>query len=1260
MSDEISKSVREIFADALDLPDPARRDRYLDQACGGDAQLRWMVESLLKAHQEAGAFMQSDGALRAEDLIREGPGTLIGRYKLLQQIGEGGFGLVFMAEQREPVQRMVALKIIKAGMDTREVIARFEAERQALAMMDHPNIARVLDAGATESGRPYFVMELVRGIPITDYSDRHHLPTEERLHLFIQVCQAVEHAHQKGVIHRDLKPANILITTIDGRPVPKVIDFGIVKAIGQRLTTKTLFTRFEEFIGTPAYMSPEQAEFSGVDVDTRSDIYALGVLLYELLTGRTPFDQETLRRAGLDEMRRIIRETEPARPSAFLRGLGDTLREIADRRHADPNTLARQLEGDLDWIVMKCLEKDRARRYATASTLALDVQRHLNHEPVAAGPPTKRYRARKFVRRHRMGVALAASVSLALMLGFVLAALGFVRASRERDRALAAEKEADEGRREAIHQRQRAEAGLRRLELQGAQHLFARGQSARALSVLASLLRQNPNDPVAAEWLMNELMHRNYALPAIPPLLQLDLVTSARFSPDGRRILTAARDNTACVWDAATSQPVTAPLRHDPTRIKPGEFMAGVHPLVAAFSPDGRRVATGSIDGAARIWDAAAGVPLTAPMLHSNWISWVVFSPDGSRVATACKDGVARLWDSLTGKPLGVELQHDAWINSVEFSPDGLLVVTASDARAACIWETATGKPAGPPLRHQREVNHAVFSPDGRKVATASVDGRAQVWDARTGQALGQPLAHASSVLRVAFSPDGSILATASWDKTARLWNVQTAEPVGQPFQHDDVVRDVRFSPDGHRVATASRDKTARVWDVHTREPITEPIRHHDAVWTAEFSPDGKRLLTASADRTAQVWDVRPSRALVHVLPHTMRIISVDWSADGRRVLAVSPGEAHVWDAETGQPTEGPAMASLRGIRCARFSPDGNSLVLAMGDGTAQVLDGRGQQSLSPHLAHQGAVLDAAFSPDGRLIVTASDDRSARVWDCASGQPRGESLRHNDSVRTARFSPDGQTVVTASADHTARLWNAATSEPRSPALKHDDVVVSAQFSPTGEQIVTASWDHSARVWDAGSGTIHGSPLRHTAPVLSAQFSPDGKWVVTASADETARIWDWRSGQPVGKPLAHEGRVNWAAFCPDSRRVLTASVDGNAGLWDAHTGFRLATGLRHRTLVEHAQFSPDGHRIATAPFDYQVRIWEIADARLPAPTWLAELAETVAGEWLDSHGVPADVPAVQYFELKSRLQSLPADDTYASWARRFITDRVARP
>jgi non-specific serine/threonine protein kinase/serine/threonine-protein kinase len=349
--------------------------------------------------------------------VFESPGAVIGPYKLLEQIGEGGMGVVYMAEQTRPMRREVALKIIKPGMDTRQVIARFEAERQALALMDHPNIARVLDAGATESGRPYFVMELVRGTPITDYCDREQLSITERLDLFVLVCRAVQHAHQKGIIHRDLKPSNILVTVIDGVAVPKVIDFGVAKATSPSLTERTLLTRFHQFVGTPLYMSPEQADLSGMDVDTRSDIYSLGVLLYELLTGTTPFDSETLERAAFDEMRRIIREQEPQKPSLRLSSLGETLTTVSGCRGSDPRRLNRTVRGELDWIAMKALEKDRRRRYETATDFAADVMRYLTGHPVEACPPSASYRLEKYARRNQVALTTVTLVGLALIAG---------------------------------------------------------------------------------------------------------------------------------------------------------------------------------------------------------------------------------------------------------------------------------------------------------------------------------------------------------------------------------------------------------------------------------------------------------------------------------------------------------------------------------------------------------------------------------------------------------------------------------------------------------------------------------------------------------------------------------------------------------------------------------------------------------------------------------------------------------------------------
>ncbi len=403
------------------------RRAFLDQACLGDASLRLRVETMLAAH-EAPDELPPKTAPAVEATIKlnldppdEAVGQTLGRYKLLERVGEGGYGVVYVAEQTVPVRRRVALKVIKLGMDTKAVVARFEAERQALAMMDHPNIAKVLDAGTTELGRPYFVMELVRGIRITEYCDQAQLTTRDRIDLFIKVCQAIQHAHQKGIIHRDLKPSNILVTLHDGVPVPKVIDFGIAKATEGRLTDNTVYTQLHQFIGTPAYMSPEQAEMSGLDIDTRSDIYSLGVMLYELLVGSTPFDAKELAAAGIDAMRKTIREKEPVRPSTKLCTLqGDELTTAAKRRSVETSKLAHQLRGDLDWIVMKCLEKDRSRRYETANGLALDLRRHLNNEPVLARPPSAAYKLQKAFRRNKLVFTAAAAVACALLLGIIV------------------------------------------------------------------------------------------------------------------------------------------------------------------------------------------------------------------------------------------------------------------------------------------------------------------------------------------------------------------------------------------------------------------------------------------------------------------------------------------------------------------------------------------------------------------------------------------------------------------------------------------------------------------------------------------------------------------------------------------------------------------------------------------------------------------------------------------------------------------------
>ena len=426
--------IKSIFGRVVAIGSAEQRAEYLQQACAGDPELRAEIESLLQAEQEAGSFLRErkpSPAVTVDEPPTERPGTVIGPCKLLEQIGEGGFGVVFIAEQHAPIRRKVALKVLKPGMDTRQVIARFEAERQALAIMDHPNIARVFDDGATPAGRPYFVMEFVKGVPITQFCDEQTLSPRQRLELFIPVCRAIQHAHQKGVIHRDLKPSNILVSRHDTTPVVKVIDFGVAKALGQELTDKTLFTGVAQIIGTPLYMSPEQAGMSDLDVDTRSDIYSLGVLLYELLTGSTPLAKEKFKKAAYDEIRRIIRDEEPPKPSTRLSESKDALPLISAQRQTEPAKLTKLVRGELDWIVMKCLEKDRNRRYETASGVAKDIEHYLADEPVLACPPSAGYRLKKFARRNRGRLTAAAVLSAALLVAVGAAAWSIGWVSRE-------------------------------------------------------------------------------------------------------------------------------------------------------------------------------------------------------------------------------------------------------------------------------------------------------------------------------------------------------------------------------------------------------------------------------------------------------------------------------------------------------------------------------------------------------------------------------------------------------------------------------------------------------------------------------------------------------------------------------------------------------------------------------------------------------------------------------------------------------------
>ena len=689
MMDPRWNRAKQVFHEALEKTGP-QRTSFVAAACGGDAELRAQVDALLRAHDEAGGFLASPtrpgdeaASTAAAGLAAAAPpealGTHVGPYKLLQVIGEGGFGVVYMAEQEQPIRRRVAVKIIKLGMDTKEVIARFETERQALAMMDHPNIAKVLDAGTTDSGRPYFVMELVRGVPLTNYCDANRVSTRERLELFIQVCRAIQHAHEKGVIHRDIKPSNVMVTLHDAAPIPKIIDFGVAKATNHRLTEKTLFTAYGACIGTPTYMSPEQAEMSGLDVDKRSDVYSLGVLLYELLTGTTPFDPEALRSAAFVELLRIIREVDPPTPSARLSTLGEQLIEIARNRHADPSLLTKILRGDLDWIVMKAIDKDRRRRYDSASDLVADVSRYLKDEPVTARRPSSVYRLGKFAKRQRGPLLAAACVAVALVLG------GLVALTRSAPGAVAAATTA------------------------GVYELPKASSSNDVLSL-------SPDGTKAAVMTYDKgqnLAVFDFATQQTTPITDFDWspgsswVYGAVWSPDARRIaytqcpITLPSDRSGCELRAATlTREASVIAGHQPGVVMmwPAGWLPDNSAIVVTAQGAGRTGTIGLVP--------TSGGPFVPLRSYSGWSGRTPLrpsvSPDGQWIAFVEGSPGDIHVVSRDGRTAHQITDHPANDHKPVWSPDGRQLAFLSDrGGSGALWFVAlrNGQPTGEPVR---------------------------------------------------------------------------------------------------------------------------------------------------------------------------------------------------------------------------------------------------------------------------------------------------------------------------------------------------------------------------------------------------------------------------------------------------------------------------------------------------------------------------------------------------------------------------------
>ena len=1119
-----------ILNTALELAAPERA-AYLDGACAGDAALRLQVEALLKAHEQAEGFLEAHpiemkGSEGLHIPLTEKPGDRLGRYKLLQQIGEGGCGVVYMAEQEEPVRRRVALKVIKLGMDTKQVIARFEAERQALALMDHANIAKVFDAGATETGRPYFVMELVRGIKITEFCDENKVSTEERLKLFIQVCQAIQHAHQKGIIHRDIKPSNILITVNDGVPVPKVIDFGIAKATQGRLTERTLFTPFEQFIGTPAYMSPEQAVMTSLDVDTRGDIYSLGVLLYELLTGRTPFDQKELLAAGLDEMRRTIREKEPPKPSTRLSTLvAADLTTTARCRQTEPPKLVHSVRGDLDWIVMKALEKDRARRYETANGLAADVQHHLNNEPVNARSPSNLYRLQKLVQRNRLTFAATAAVVVALVLALVVLGISNARITREKsqkERALEAKGTALQA---AQASEQRARDGLfTALKNQAQARRYSRqmGQRFDSLSAL-----------VEADGIRHD------------PMLRDDAIAALAMS-DVRRgsVLEAGESNTiAMAWTprfdrcASLDQEGVIRARDVTTRrelrrlqISPTSAI-GSRINQLSFSPDGSLLAYFRAETAPQVWRLSDGHALLHDPPQS--CSTLDFSPDSRQFILADADWVLS-FDSVMGRERR-RWQADGKVRMLAFSPDGRhIAASVPNQQAVSVFDASTGEkqtdlPVGP------SSGVLCWHPDGNRLAVVGTDADIEMWNVAYGRKVATLRGHIPEVTTLSFHRDGGLLVSGGWDGTVRLWEPASGREVMQiPF-----VGRLQFSADGRWLGVIQQGRTqllevAPTGEYHTLVGSlgTENRGYYDCTVSSTHP-----LLAVAMEDGVRLWDLNSWAELAFL--ETGLTLSAVFAPDGCSLFTSGTSGLRRWPIEPAGKNDaelnfGPPRKIALALEPRRIAAgrDGKLLGVlneAPGRAGAMLVDLERDMLRGQFQSHAG-VSYIALSPDTRWLATGGwhSDR-VRLWDAQNGK-LAQELIMGASTRVA-FTPDSRRLVTATGGEFA-FRDLESLEPveqwsREIGLYPGDVA----FSPDGKLMAMEMSPAVLHLKEVATGRTVArleDPFGDRSVELT--FSSDGtKLIVLASYAGAIHVWDLRVLRSRLKPMGLDW--DWPEFPP---------------------------------------------------------------------------------------------------------------------------------
>ncbi len=1009
-------------------------------------------------------------------------------YRITAPLGEGAMGTVWRAEHLSTHQE-VAIKLMSAAVfGSEKARLRFEREVELAARLKHPNIARVYDSGI-HRGVYFYAMELVEGVRLDDYVRCNKLARRDVMRLMRTVSEAVQHAHRHGVIHRDLKPANILVT---GDGTPFVLDFGLarVSAEGQDAHVSA-HTREGDLAGTIPYMSPEQAA-GKIDLNTRTDVYALGVILYELLLNRLPRDMSG--------------------------GTWSVLRRLPEQEVIRPTAVDRRLDGELESLLLKALALCQAERYESAGDLADDIDNYLEGEPLSAKRPTTWYFLRKKVKKYRGRVAVAAAFILTLI---GMAVFSYVRVTRERNRAVAAEKEAtkqrtiaererdsaEEQRRKAVaaknaeaRQRKRAEKETYRYAIAEADRLSRRHTFAEARTVLET------TNPRLRGFAYGHLLCRS-KMRDITRLQTLEgpsnTVHALAFSPDGTRLATGTEDEAVTLWDMTAGREI-ATLRH-PGTVK-----------TVAFSPDGRHLASGSsgsfkegAENIVKLWDVTAATAVRTMRGHTDPVNAVAFSPDGRRLASGSWDKTVKIWDVNSGKELQTLAGHSYGVFSVSFSPDGGHLASGSFDDTIMLWDTVTGRKTAVLRGHTGGVRCLAFSPDGKRLASGSADGTVKLWNPVAGREIMTLRGHGNTVLSVAFSPGGERLASGGEDATIRFWDTATGEELTTLTGHTDSVNAVAFAPDGNRLASGSADETVMFWDTaRTNETVTL-AGHGNEVNAVAFSPDGRRLASGSSDHTIKLWDPALGTEINTLTGHGDAVFAVAFSPRGDLLASCGgDGTIRLWAADTG--------GEIRSFR------------------------GRAQPTA------------IAFSPDGNRLASGHWNKTVVIWNTATGEKAAILDGHTDTVYAVAFSPDGRYIASGCGNDAVKLWDVNTGE-EVLTLKGARWIRSVAFSPGGERLAAASsWYNTVTLWDTTTGQKLRTLSGHTSTVCSVVFSPDGQRLASGSFDKTIGIWDADAGKKMMILTGHAAEVHSVAFSPDGRRLASGDSKGTVKIWNTQS------------------------------------------------------------------------------------------------------------